>query len=147
VDAVVYIYLINFDDITTGVYNVKEVRAGFKLVEGSTGRVIWTHGGGVKSFYVAGKAGVAITVLKEIGSGSDVPSLIKGLNDIPGIRDWHIIRVIYLKKLEHAAVLSLGEEVVTSVFGSHLRFEVNALLRRVLRGLPAGPGNLGPASG
>jgi len=147
VDAVMYIYLINFDDITTGVYNVKEVRAGFKLVEGSTGRVIWSRGGGVKSFYVAGRSGVAITLLKEIGAGSEVPSVIKGLKDIPGIRDWYIIRVIYLKKLEEAAVLSLGEEVLTSLFRSHLRFEVNALLRRVLRGLPAGPGDLQPASG
>ena len=147
VDAVVYIYLINFDDITTGVYNVKEVRAGFKLVEGSTGRVIWSRGGGVKSFYVAGRAGVAVTVLKEIGAGSEVPSVIKGLDEIPGIRDWHIVRVIYLEKLEHAAAFSLGEEVVTSLFRTHLKFEVNALLRRVLRSLPAGPGNLLPASG
>jgi len=71
----------------------------------------------------------------------------EGLHDIPGLRDWHIIRVIYLKKLEQAAVLSFGEEVLTSVFRAHLKLETNALLRRILRGLPAGPGTLSPASG
>ncbi len=147
VDGLVYGYLLNFDDITTGVYNVKEVRAGFKLIDGSTGGVIWANGGGVKSFYVAGRAGTAVTILKEIGSGREVPSLISGLKDIPGLKDWHIIRVIYLEKLEHAAAFSLGEEIVTSVFRVHLKFETNALLRRVLRSLPAGPGELAPASG
>ncbi len=147
VDAVMYVYLLNFDDITTGVYNVKEVRAGFKLVEGGTGRVIWAHGGGVKSFYIAGRSGVAVTLLKEIGSGTEVPSLIKGLSEIPGLKEWHVIRVIYLKRLEDAAALSFGEEILTSVFRSHLKFEINALLRIVLRSLPAGPGDLLPASG
>jgi len=147
VDGLVYGYLLNFDDITTGVYNVKEVRAGFKLINGASGSVIWANGGGVKSFYVGGKAGTAITLLKEIGSGSQVPSLIKGLNDIPGLRDWHIIRVIPLEKLEHAAVLPFGEEIVTSLFKAHLKLETNALLRRVLRNLPAGPGQQKPASG
>jgi len=147
VDGLVYGYLLNFDDITTGVYNVKEVRAGFKLIDGKKGSVIWANGGGVKSFYVAGRSGVAVTLLKEIGSGTEVPSIIEGLHDIPGLRDWHIIRVIYLKKLEQAAVLSFGEEVLTSVFRAHLKLETNALLRRVLRSLPAGPGTLSPASG
>lgn len=147
VDALVYGYLLNFDDILTGVYNVKEVRAGFKLVEGTTGEVLWARGGGVKSFYVGGKAGTAVTLLKEVGSGSDVPSGMKGISDIPGLKHWYIIRVIPLRKLEEAAVLSLSEEIITSLFRSHLKFEVNALLRRILRALPAGPGDRPPASG
>jgi len=147
VDGLVYIYLLNFDDITTGVYNVKEVRAGFKLINGSTGGVIWARGGGEKSFYVAGKAGTAVTLLKEIGSGPEVPSVIKGLQDIPGLRDWHVLRVIPLEKMEQAAALSFGEEILTSLFRAHLKLETNALIRRVLRDLPAGPGEELPASG
>jgi len=147
VDGLVYGYLLNFDDITTGVYNVKEVRAGFKLIDGKSGAVVWANGGGVKSFYVAGKTGIAVTLLKEIGSGNEVPSFIKGLSDIPGLGDWHVIRVIYLKKIEDAAVLSFGEEILTSVFRAHLKLETNALLRRVLENMPAGPGQLTPASG
>jgi len=147
VDALLYGYLLNFDDITTGVYNVKQVRAGFKLIEGATGEVLWAEGGGVKSFYVAGKAGAALTILKEIGAGSEVPSLVKGLSDIPGLDNWYIIRVIPLQKLEEAAVLSFGEEIVTSIFRVHLKFETNALLRRILDALPSGPGALPAASG
>ncbi len=147
VDALLYGYLLNFDDITTGVYNVKQVRAGFKLIEGATGAVLWAEGGGVKSFYVAGKAGTALTILKEIGAGSEVPSVIKGLSDIPGLDKWYIIRVIPLQKLEEAAVLSFGEEILTSIFRVHLKFETNALLRRILDALPSGPGTLPAASG
>lgn len=147
VEGLVYGYLLNFDDITTGVYNVKEVRAGFKLIDGASGSVIWARGGGVKSFYVGGKAGTALTLLKEIGSGSEVPDFVQGLRDIPGLEDWHVLRVIPLEKLEHAAVLSLGEEIVTSVFRSHLKLETNSLLRLILEALPAGPGYLPPASG
>ncbi len=147
VDGLVYGYLLNFDDIITGVYNVKEVRAGFKLIEGTTGDVLWARGAGVKSFYVGGKAGTALTLLKEIGSGSEVPSGMKGISDIPGLDRWYIIRVIPLRKLEEAAVLSIGEEIITSIFRAHLKFETNALLRRILRALPAGPGNRPRASG
>ncbi|MFQ5427378.1 MAG: hypothetical protein ACE5EZ_00200 [Thermodesulfobacteriota bacterium] len=147
VDGLVYGYLLNFDDIITGVYNVKEVRAGFKLVHGASGSVIWARGGGVKSFYVGGKAGTAVTILKEIGSGSEVPDLVKGLEEVPGLEEWHIIRVIPLEKLEHAAVISLGEEIVTTMFKTHLKLETNSLLRIILEALPAGPGELAPASG
>ncbi|MFQ5442915.1 MAG: GNA1162 family protein [Thermodesulfobacteriota bacterium] len=141
VDGVVYGYLLNFDDITTGVYNVKQVRAGFKLVETSSGRVMWSGGGGVKSFVVAGKSGTALTALKELTDrDNEFFSTIKGLGDIPGIREWHIIRVLPTQKFGEAAVLSLGESLVTRALGLHLKAETDVLLRRVFSSMPAGPG-------
>ncbi|GMR04825.1 MAG: hypothetical protein BMS9Abin23_0737 [Thermodesulfobacteriota bacterium] len=141
VDGLVYGYLLNFDDITTGVYNVKQVRAGFKLVETATGRVIWARGLGVKSFVVGGREGAALTAIKELATrDNEIFSTIKGLKDIPGLRDWQTIRVLPTEKIGEAAVLSLGESLVTRALGVHLRAETRVLLNRVIRTMPAGPG-------
>lgn len=91
VDGVVYGYLLNFDDITTGVYNVRKVRAGFKLVDTRTGRTLWAKGKGVRR--VSGFA--------DFGSLAPLEDKepIKGTEDIQGIKEWLTLR---------ADVLSLG---------------------------------------
>ena len=141
VDGLVYGYVLDFDDVTTGVYNVKKVRAGFKLVDAKTGRVMWTGAKGVKSVIAGGKAGVGISVLKEaIGEESFTSYGIKGLEEIDGLDDWHIIRAGATKKFEDAAMLSLGEMLITKAFGVHLWLESNTMMDMVMRGFPSGPG-------
>ncbi|HKZ46815.1 MAG TPA: GNA1162 family protein, partial [Thermodesulfobacteriota bacterium] len=49
VDAVIYGTLFNFEEKTTGVLNIRRVRAGFKLVDIKTGQVVWGRGQGIKS--------------------------------------------------------------------------------------------------
>src|SRR3990167_7602507 len=49
VDAVIYGTLFNFEEKTTGVLNIRRVKAGFKLVDIKTGQVVWGRGQGIKS--------------------------------------------------------------------------------------------------
>jgi len=143
VDALVYGYVLDFDDVTTGVYNVKKVRAGFKLIDALTGEMIWTGGQGVKSVISGGgKLGAGISVVKELGEGKDTDffAAIKGLEEVEGIGNWHIIRAAPLKKIEEAAMISLGETLITKAFGVHLWLESNTMLDMAMRGFPIGPG-------
>ena len=143
VDALVYGYVLDFDDVTTGVYNVKKVRAGFKLIDALTGETIWTGGQGVKSVISGGgKIGAGVSVIKEIGEGADTElfTSIKGLEEVEGIGNWQIIRAAPLKKIEEAAMISLGETLITKAFGVHLWLESNTMLDMVMRGFPVGPG-------
>lgn len=143
VDGLVYGYVLNFDDITTGVYNVKKVRAGFKLVDARTGQALWTGGRGVKTVIAGGgKAGVGISALKEAMDDDRFEPFgaIKGIEEIKGLKDWHIIRAGATKKIEDAAMLSLGEKLITKAFGVHLWLESNTMMDLVMRGFPSGPG-------
>ncbi len=142
VDGVIYGYVLDFDHVTTGLYNVKKVRAAFKLVDAKTGKVIWTGGKGVKSVIAGGKAGVGVSVLKEaMGEEGFTSYGIKGLEGIEGLDDWHIIMAGATKKIEDAAMISLGEMLVTRAFGVHLWLESNAMMDIVMSGFPAGPGS------
>ncbi|MBI3397768.1 MAG: DUF799 family lipoprotein, partial [Deltaproteobacteria bacterium] len=81
VDGIVYGYLLNFDDITSGVYNARKVRAGFKLIDTKTGRIIWARGQGVKTV-----SGLALL------DSEDAFTSIRGLEQIPGINDWQVMQ-------------------------------------------------------
>lgn len=141
VDGVIYGYVLNFDDITTGLYNVKKVRAGFKLVDTRTGVVVWSDGLGVKAAIAGGKAGAGITILQELeGDGLDEFSSIKGIEDIKGLSDWRLVSVIGTRKAGDAAIIALSEKIITTALGVHLKAETDVLLKKVLSGFPAGPG-------
>lgn len=141
VDALVYGYVLNFDNVTTGVYNMKKVRAGFKMVDARTGEVIWSRGLGVKSFIAGSEIGVGVTILKEAGDdGLDSYSAIKGLDGINGLEDWHVLIAGATKKVEEAAILSFGEKLLTKALGLHLRLETDSMMKRVMASMPTGPG-------
>lgn len=145
VDAVVYGYVLNFDNITTGIYNMKKVRAGFKLVDAATGMVRWSGGLGVKGTIVGGDVGAGVTLLKELGGdGLDDFTSIKGIEGIDGLDEWHIMQVIGTKKVEDAALIALSEKFLTTAFGVHLLLETNVMLNRVMSDFPAGPGIAAP---
>ncbi|MBI5492211.1 MAG: DUF799 family lipoprotein [Deltaproteobacteria bacterium] len=142
VDGVLYGYVLNFDDITTGLYNVKKVRAGFKLVDTRTGAVVWSEGLGVKSALAGGKAGAGITILKEVkDEGIEPYKSINGIEEIPGLKDWHVMRAAATEKAGDAALISLGEKILTKAMGVHLRAETDVMLDRVMTGFPSGPGS------
>jgi hypothetical protein len=143
VDGVFYGYLLDFDQITTGVYNVKKVRVGLKLVDTNTGAIVWARGLGVKSLLTSGDVGTGIAILKELkGLDDEFFSTIKGTDDIPGLRQWHVMKAAKVKKAGNAAIISLGEQLITKALGVHLKPETNVMLKRVMRGLPAGPGSV-----
>lgn len=145
VDGVVYGFVLDFDDITTGVYNVKKVRAGFKLVDAKSGQTLWTGGHGVKSVISGGgKEGAGAAILKEVLDRDFTPGTIKGMDEIKGLKDWHYIRAAAAKKAEDAAMFSLGESLLTKAFGVHLKLESNVMMDLAMKGFPAGPGMYRP---
>lgn len=140
VDGVIYGYLLNFDDITTGVYNARRVRSGFKLVDAKSGEVIWSKGLGVKS--VTGLADVT-------ASESDVT--VKGASDIPGINEWRTMAkmtlgdmrlqtkedLIAVGALQAAlTVLSLGLHFTGVAFGGHMKTESAAMVSGIMETVP-----------
>jgi hypothetical protein len=82
VDGLVYGYLLNFEDVKTVFYNVRKVRAAFKLVDVKTGKTVWARGQGVRS--VGGMLDVvpADENLQEFMK-------IKDIEKIPGVNQWH----------------------------------------------------------
>ncbi|MEE9542234.1 MAG: GNA1162 family protein [Thermodesulfobacteriota bacterium] len=143
VDALVYGYLLDFNDITLGIYNARVVRAGFKMVDTSTGKVLWSRGKGMKFVIVAEDIGIVAAIAKEIidRGGSNDLDKIHGIEDIDGLTDWSIVP-IEAEKVSEAAIWSVGSMVVTKAFGVHLHHEASLMVKAVVRGLPVGPGQL-----
>ena len=142
VDALLYGYLLDFDTVTTGLYNVKKVRAGFKLIDAKTGRLIWANGRGVRGEVISqGRAGAAVAALAAPSNSLDEFKTIKGIEAIPGLADWKLITSRQEKKAGDAAIFSLGERLITTAVGAHLRMESSEMLEAILAGFPAGPGN------
>jgi len=142
VDALVYGYLLDFDDITLGLYNARVVRAGFKMVDTATGKVLWSGAKGIKFIIVAGNAGLIAGIGKELidsAGGFDDFDKIHGIEDIKGLNDWSTVPVA-VEKTRDAAILSVGSMVVTKVLGVHLHYEASLMLNELVRDLPAGPG-------
>ena len=141
VDGLFYGYLLDFNQITTGVFNEKKVRAGFKFVDVKTGTVLWSGGLGVKSVLTGGDIGTGILVLRELkGVDDDFFSSIEGLGDIPGLDRWHIIPLAQMESPVNAAIASLGEHLISKALGRHLKPETLVMLNKVMKDLPVGPG-------
>lgn len=142
VDGVIYGWVLDFDDVTTGVYNVKKVRAGFKLVDAKTGLTVWAGGRGVKTVLSGGgNRGAGATIAKELLDRDEfTPDTVKGLDEVEGLKDWHYIIVGGAKKMEDAAMLALGEQLITKAFGVHMWMESNTMFDLALKGFPSGPG-------
>lgn len=142
VDGVVYGWLINFDDITTGVYNEKKVRAAFKLYSTRTGDVLWERALGVKSIIAGGDVGAGVAIFRELKDPqTDLISAVEGLDEVPGVKNWQIIRAYGSEKIEEAAILAIGEKMITKAFNVHLRLEADTMLNMLVTSFPAGPGH------
>lgn len=134
VDGLIYIYILNFDDKTIGENNVKRVRAGIKLVDAITGKVVWSKGRGVKGEITGGDG-----ISPDSGEGLDEFKAIQGLRDIPDLDIWTLL---YRRRWSamNAMITSIG----TMVFGvdtkSHLNYESREMLDALFDGMIAGPG-------
>lgn len=144
VDAVLYGYVLNFETVTSGVYNVKKVRAGFRLVDARSGRTVWAGGLGVKTEMTSGGlAGTGVAAVRSVQDnreGIEPFKAIKGVSEVQGITNWHLLSRTEEKSVGDAALLSLGEKIVSKSFGVHLKQETDALIRMVFAGFPVGPG-------
>ncbi len=137
VDGVFYGYLLNFDEITTGVVNTYKVRMGWKLVDTKTGNISWGRGVGVRrSQSIGGVAGLASDEAEQVRSlpGSENP-----MQEMPGLNKW-ISMGDESTDLVGGLISGIGGAVVSGITGNHLEDEMNFALNRLFPGMLVGPG-------
>jgi len=131
VDGVLYGTLMDFDETSTGFYNVRKVRATFKLINTMTEQAVWSNGLGVKSeVRMAGRTGSVATLAARGADARD--------KEVP----WVIIDSIVTNEnnVGQSLALNLGAKMLTKAIGIHLDYESSELARRVTQNMPWGPG-------
>ena len=131
VEGLLYGTLMDFDESTTGVLNVRKVRAKFKLVNAQTGQAFWERGLGVRSeTRMSGRSG---DVAAAVARGADARE-----KDTPWITlDSYSLNE---RNVGQAFAIGLGAKLLTKAVGIHLEHESKEMVRRVTESLPWGPG-------
>ena len=121
--------LMDFHETTTGVYNSRNVRGRFRIVDAAADGVFWQNGIGVKSQDSHGGAlGSAVVVAAGITAGSE---------DVP----WVIIDSASTDdNILTGMALGLGTKLISKAIGTHLARETDEMIRLVFETLPMGPG-------
>jgi hypothetical protein len=131
VEGVLYGTLMDFGEMTTGLVNVRKVRAKFKLVNTQTGQAFWERGLGVRSeTRMSGRSGAVASL---VSRGSDAAD-----KDVP----WITIdsSSINEQNVGKALAIGLGAKLLSKAAGIHLENESKEMVRRVAETLPWGPG-------
>ncbi|MCG6910963.1 MAG: DUF799 family lipoprotein [Deltaproteobacteria bacterium] len=122
--------LMDFSETTTGVYNSRNVRGRFRLVNALDDSVFWHNGIGVKSQDTHG------------GTAGDVAVLAAGISDKDEEVPWVIIdRNSDNESILTGMALGLGTKLISKATGTHLRRETDEMIRLVFETLPVGPGD------
>ena len=129
VEGLLFGDLMDFHQITTGVYNSRNVRGRFRIVNAAMDETFWQNGIGVKSQDShGGAAGSAVVVAAGVASsGEEVP--------------WVVIDSISTdENILTGMAIGLGTQLVSKTMGIHLARETNEMIRLVFETLPVGPG-------
>jgi len=131
VEGVLYGTLMDFDETTTGIINVKKVRGKFKLVNTITGESMWERGLGVRSEMMMQNAGgLAGAIAARAADAKD--------KEAP----WVTIQSTTTgsSKLGESFAVGLGSKLLSKALGVHLVHESTELSRLITDNLPWGPG-------
>lgn len=131
VDGVLYGYLVDFGDVTTGLFNEKRVRAGFRLVDTKTGKVVWAGGRGVRN-----QSGALEAMASARDEGTDRLNSVQGVAEIPGLKNWESIG----GASDTSFKMAMGEKLLMKATGIYLKPETEAMLDRIFNNFPAGRG-------
>lgn len=147
VDGVFYGYFINFDQITTGVYNLNKVRMGWKLVNTKTGEISWGRGIAVKSESDTGLVGQIASAALDVSDAiqkdeiGKMPSSADPLHEMPGLDQW--ITMEHKSSgggIAMSLLSSLGSKAMDSVTGSRLEKETEYAFDHLFPNMLIGPG-------
>ncbi len=134
VEGLLYGTLMNFEEITTGIVNVRKVRGKFHIIDTNTLSVFWKNGIGIKS---------------QDTSGGTVGS-VAGAVAVAGSADKEVPWVVIESTSSNQSVLEgfamgLTKKLVSKAVGMHLAHETNEMIWRLVQNLPWGAGNaVGP---
>lgn len=134
VEGLLYGTLMNFEEITTGLVNLRKVRGKFQIIDTNTLSVFWENGVGIKS---------------QDTSGGSVGSLT-GAVALAGSADKEVPWVVIESTSSNQGVLEgfaagLTQKLVSKAVGVHLARETNEMIWRLVQNLPWGAGDtVGP---
>jgi len=131
VDGVLYGTLMDFDETTTGLLDVRKVRATFKLVNTRNGQAFWERGLGVRTeTRMSGRSGSVASAAARAADARE--------KDVP----WVTIESVETgeRNVGQAFAYGLGAKLLTKAVGIHLNYEATEMARRVTANLPWGPG-------
>jgi len=146
VDGVVYGDLYDFNEKTTGVLNVRRVRAGFKLVDTKTGQTVWGRGQGVKSVtkMTKGDAGKVADIASGVGKIQDKGEKMD-VGTYAGLTEWYELPEKEAYGQQHGIVgafaAGLAEKAIKKVAGTFLERESQVAVDMITDTLTVGPGS------
>ncbi len=121
--------LMDFHETTTGVYNSRNVRGRFRIVNVANDAIFWQNGIGVRSQDTHGGSmgSVAIVAAGVTGNDEEVP--------------WVIIDSTSTNEnILTGMAIGLGTKLISKAIGTHLARETDEMVRMVFETLPGGPG-------
>lgn len=148
VDGVFYGYLLNFDEVTTGLYDAYKVRIGWKLINTKNGEIVWGRGVAVKRNQSVGGIGGAISTSSNIKDAisedkvDPLPSSADPMKEMPGLGKWILMKSNSNGNgsIGTGIALSLGKKLVSSVRGAGLQTEMNFAYNKLFSDMLVGPG-------
>lgn len=146
VDGVFYGYLLNYDEITTVVFNTKKLRMGWKLVNTKTGKQAWGRGIAVKSDEALPGVGAAIAVTTQVKDTfledkvDSLPTSSDPMKEMPGLGKWVLMESKTVSPSPMGIGLSLVGKLVDKVSGSSFEEEMNFAFNRLFPNMLIGPG-------
>ncbi|MDY6903232.1 MAG: DUF799 family lipoprotein [Thermodesulfobacteriota bacterium] len=131
VDGLIYGTLMDFTEVTTGLYNVRKVRGKFRLVNAGNGRTMWQNGIGIKSENkMSGNAGLIADAAADVTDH-------KSAEGVPWVT---ISNTTSNRSFGETLAINLGVKLLSKATNTHLARETDEMIKRVLSTLPAGPG-------
>ncbi|MDY6822634.1 MAG: DUF799 family lipoprotein [Thermodesulfobacteriota bacterium] len=131
VDGLIYGTLMDFKEVTTGLYNVRKVRGKFRLVQTATGDTMWQNGIGVKTENkMSGNAGLVADMAADISDK-------KTEEEVPWVT---LSSTTSNQGFGETLAINLGVKLLSKATNTYLAYETNEMLKRVLSTFPAGPG-------
>jgi hypothetical protein len=131
VEGLLYGTLMNFEDTTTGLVNVRKVRGKFHIIETNSMSVFWENGIGVKS---------------QDTSGGTLGSLTGSIANAGG-RDEEVPWVVIENTSSKAGIMEgfaagLTKKLISKAVGVHLARETDEMIWRLVQNLPWGAGDV-----
>ena len=120
--------LIDFGEITTGVYNVRKVRAKFKLVNTETGDTVWSRGLGVIS---------QNNCKNNFGQVASILAMFKNNKKDETRVPWVLLKST-TNDFNAAQNLgfSLDRQLIEKATNTYLMLETDEMIRRILKDIP-----------
>lgn len=142
VDGVFYGYLVNYDKVTTGVYNHNKVQIGWKLVSTKTGDIMWGRGAAIKSSSgLAGSLGAIEQFKQQVVP--KMPTALNPVQEMPGLGQWRLMEAQRTgNNIGEALIGSLVSSALEGVLNLKLKAEVNYAHDMIFARMLVGPGGV-----